>query len=347
MTPADFDECITFAANSYNQRDGYTDASSVAEQFAIHTFFTNFAALGLKGGVLRIAGKLAAFSIGEPISRSVFGVHIEKADIQYHGAYPAMAQQFAAHFAQDYAYLNREEDLEHSGLRKSKLSYHPALLLEKWTATCRTPEQFMKACFASFSIQKNTEQAQNTKGKVIMIYVFLANGFEEVEALAPVDMLRRAKLDVTTVGVTGKTVTGSHGIPLTADITAEELNIGADMEMIVLPGGMPGTLNEEASPAVQAAINYCTANDRWIGAICAAPSILGHKGLLKGKTAVCYTGFEKELTGAQIGSTGVVTDGKIITARGAGVAVDFGLALVGALAGAETQAQIRASILCD
>ena len=120
-----------------------------------------------------------------------------------------------------------------------------------------------------------------------MIYVFLANGFEEVEALAPVDMLRRAKLDVTTVGVTGKTVTGSHGIPLTADITAEELNIGADMEMIVLPGGMPGTLNEEASPAVQAAINYCTANDRWIGAICAAPSILGHKGLLKGKTAVC------------------------------------------------------------
>ena len=173
-----------------------------------------------------------------------------------------------------------------------------------------------------------------------MIYVFLANGFEEVEALAPVDMLRRAKLDVTTVGVTGKTVTGSHGIPLTADITAEELNIGADMEMIVLPGGMPGTLNEEASPAVQAAINYCTA-------ICAAPSILGHKGLLKGKTAVCYTGFEKELTGAQIGSTGVVTDGKIITARGAGVAVDFGLALVGALAGAETQAQIRASILCD
>ena len=143
MTPADFDECIAFAANSYNQRDGYTDASSVAEQFAIHTFFTNFAALGLKGGVLRIAGKLAAFSIGEPISRSVFGVHIEKADIQYHGAYPAMAQQFAAHFAQDYAYLNREEDLGIPGLRKSKLSYHPALLLEKWTAACRTPEQFL------------------------------------------------------------------------------------------------------------------------------------------------------------------------------------------------------------
>lgn len=182
---------------------------------------------------------------------------------------------------------------------------------------------------------------------MIMIYVFLAEGFEEVEALAPVDMLRRAKLDVTTVGVTGKVVTGSHGIPVTADITAEELSIGADMEMIVLPGGMPGTLHEEASSVVQAAIDYCVKNDRWISAICAAPSILGHKGLLQGKTATCYTGFEKELKGAQIGSAGVVTDGKIITARGAGVAVDFGLTLVGAMLGAETQAQIRASILCD
>ena len=153
-----------------------------------------------------------------------------------------------------------------------------------------------------------------------MIYVFLANGFEEVEALAPVDMLRRAKQEVTTVGVTGKIVTGSHHIPVTADITAEELQIGGDMDMIVLPGGMPGTLNEEASPVVQAVIDYCVANDRWIGAICAAPSILGHKGVLNGKTATCYTGFEKELTGAEIGSDGVIRDGKIITARGAGVA---------------------------
>ena len=166
-----------------------------------------------------------------------------------------------------------------------------------------------------------------------MIYVFLANGFEEVEALAPVDMLRRAKLDVTTVGVTGKIVTGSHRIPVTADITAEELQIGADMEMIVLPGGMPGTLNEEASETIQAAIDYCAKNDRWIGAICAAPSILGHKGLLQGK--------------AEIGSDGVIQDGKYITARGAGVAVDFGLELVGAMLGKEAQAQIRASILCD
>lgn len=180
-----------------------------------------------------------------------------------------------------------------------------------------------------------------------MIYVFLAEGFEETEALAPVDMLRRAKLDVTTVGVTGKVVTGSHSIPVTADITADQLAIDSDMEMIVLPGGMPGTLNEEASPVVQAAIDYCSENDRWIGAICAAPSILGHRGLLCGKTAVCYPGFEKDLEGAQIGNKGVVVDGRIITARGAGVAVDFGLTLVGAMCGAETQAQIRDSIVCD
>ena len=179
-----------------------------------------------------------------------------------------------------------------------------------------------------------------------MVYVLLAEGFEEVEALTPVDLLRRAGVETRLVGVTGATVCGARGINVVTDLSMDEVDL-AKADMLVLPGGMPGTLNEEASPAVQAAINYCTANDRWIGAICAAPSILGHKGLLKGKTAVCYTGFEKELTGAQIGSTGVVTDGKIITARGAGVAVDFGLALVGALAGAETQAQIRASILCD
>lgn len=96
MTPDDFAECIAFAAESYNAKDGYTDASSVAEQYAIHTFFENFSALELKGGVLRVDGRLAAFSIGEPICSNVFGVHIEKADTRYHGAYPAMAREFAA-----------------------------------------------------------------------------------------------------------------------------------------------------------------------------------------------------------------------------------------------------------
>ena len=107
ITPNDFDECITFAAESYNAKDGYSDASSVAEQYAIHTFFQNFEALELKGGLLRVDGELAAFSIGEPICSNTFGVHIEKADTRFHGAYPAMAQAFAAHFAMDYTYLNR------------------------------------------------------------------------------------------------------------------------------------------------------------------------------------------------------------------------------------------------
>lgn len=125
-----------------------------------------------------------------------------------------------------------------------------------------------------------------------MIYVFLADGFEETEAIAPIDMLRRAKKTVVTVGVTGKIVTGSHGIPVTADITQDEMQLNDELEMIVLPGGMPGTLNEEASEQVQAAITYCAEHDRYLTAICAAPSILGHRGLLQGKHAVCYPGFE-------------------------------------------------------
>ncbi len=143
ITPNDFDECITFAAESYNAKGGYSDASSVAEQYAIHTFFQNFEALELKGSLLRVDGELVAFSIGEPICSNTFGVHIEKADTRFHGAYPAMAQAFAAHFAMDYTYLNREEDLGIPGLRKSKLSYYPELLLEKWTATCDTPEKLL------------------------------------------------------------------------------------------------------------------------------------------------------------------------------------------------------------
>lgn len=180
-----------------------------------------------------------------------------------------------------------------------------------------------------------------------MVYVFLANGFEETEAIAPIDMLRRAGKEVITVGITGKIVTGSHGIPVTADITEYELTDFSAAEMIVLPGGMPGTLNEEASAVVQSAIDYCMDNSIPIGAICAAPSILGHKRLLEGKTAVCYTGFEKDLKGAVIGTAGVVTDGLITTARGAGVAVEFGLELVKVLCGQAESDRLRSAILCD
>ena len=144
-----------------------------------------------------------------------------------------------------------------------------------------------------------------------MIYVFLADGFETIEALAPVDILRRAKFDVTTVGVTGKTVKTSHNIDVLADITKDELNI-EDADAIILPGGMPGTLNLEADATVQTSIDYCADNGKYICAICAAPSILGHKGLLKGKEAICFPGFEDALSGARISEKYVVTDGNLL-----------------------------------
>jgi 4-methyl-5(b-hydroxyethyl)-thiazole monophosphate biosynthesis len=179
-----------------------------------------------------------------------------------------------------------------------------------------------------------------------MIYVFLAAGFEEVEALTPVDLLRRAGHEVQLVGVTGKTVTGSHGIEVTCDITVSAIVLGNDLELIVLPGGMPGTLNLEKSEAVQTAVDFCYDREILIGAICAAPSILGHKGLLNGREAIAYPGFETQLTGAKISASSVVQDDFIITAKGAGVAVPFGLKLVEALCGAEKSAKIKASICC-
>ncbi len=178
-----------------------------------------------------------------------------------------------------------------------------------------------------------------------MVYLFLANGFETIEALAVVDMLRRAKIDVKTVGVTGKIVASSHNIDVTADIEIDEFDV-KDADAVVLPGGMPGTLNLEADKTVQGAIDYCIENKKYICAICAAPSILGHKGLLKGKEAICFPGFENDLTGAILSDKYVVTDGLIITARGAGVAVDFGLEIVKALKGEETAENVRKTIQC-
>jgi 4-methyl-5(b-hydroxyethyl)-thiazole monophosphate biosynthesis len=180
-----------------------------------------------------------------------------------------------------------------------------------------------------------------------MIYVFLANGFEETEAIAPIDLLRRAGKKVVIVGVGDNIIVGSHGITVVPDTIAQEAPLTDELEMIVLPGGMPGTLNLEKSDYVQAAIDYCVTNNKFIGAICAAPSILGHKGLLRGKTAVCYEGFETQLEGAEIGSGSVAEDGIFITARGAGVAVDFGLKLVEKVHSKEESLRQRNAILCD
>ena len=125
-----------------------------------------------------------------------------------------------------------------------------------------------------------------------MFYVFLAEGFEETEALAPVDVMRRAKLDVKTVGVTGECVTSSHGVPVKADITIDNIDLD-DVQGVVLPGGMPGTLNLEANEKVIEAVKYSCENGKIVAAICAAPSILGHLGILDGKKATCFPGFEK------------------------------------------------------
>ena len=176
-----------------------------------------------------------------------------------------------------------------------------------------------------------------------MVYVFFADGFEEVEAITPVDYLRRADIDVVTVGVTGKSVTGAHNISILCDTICDDIDI-SNAQGIILPGGMPGTLNLEKSYTVQSAIDYCYNNNLLISAICAAPSILGHKNLLIGKKAVCFPGFESELNGADIVSSFVVTDENIITAKGAGSASEFAFEIIKYLRGAEVAANIKSAV---
>ncbi len=179
-----------------------------------------------------------------------------------------------------------------------------------------------------------------------VIYVFLAEGFEEMEAIAPIDLLRRAGCAVQTVAVgPSRTVTGSHGIPITADITASEVTTDG-LEAVILPGGMPGTLHLEADETVQAMIDHAVSARLVLGAICAAPSILGHKGLLEGKRAVCFPGFEEALAGAIVERSLVVTDDRVVTAKGAGAATEFGLALVSLLVSPEKARELREGIQC-
>ena len=180
-----------------------------------------------------------------------------------------------------------------------------------------------------------------------MVYVFLAEGFEEIEALSPVDVLRRGGIDVKTVGVGSKTVLGAHNIPVLCDLEEAEVVLDKDLEGIVLPGGMPGTVNLEKSKVVDAAINRALENNLLVSAICAAPSILGHKGILNGKCATCYPGFENELKGAKIKAESVVKDQNIITACGAGVALDFAFELLKYLKGEEATDKLKSAMCAD
>ena len=160
-----------------------------------------------------------------------------------------------------------------------------------------------------------------------MFYVFLADGFEETEALAALDVMRRAKLDVKTVGVTGEYVTSSHNVTVKSDISLDDVSYDG-IEGAVLPGGMPGTLNLEKSEGVINCVKYCYENSKIVAAICAAPSILGHLGYLQGRKATCFPGFETELDCKEYTSSHTQTDGLIVTAKGAGCAIEFGHAIV-------------------
>lgn len=178
-----------------------------------------------------------------------------------------------------------------------------------------------------------------------MFYMFLAPGFEEVEALCPLDLLRRAGIDVTTVSVSGTdTVTSSHGITVAADAMAAD-TLPADAEGVILPGGMPGTLNLDASPAVQQALTDASGRGLLICAICAAPSVPGKRGMLRGRRAVCFPGWEDKLEGAVPGAARVCRDGNFITAVGMGAAVDFGLSIVRAVKGAQAAEKLAAAVL--
>ncbi len=177
-----------------------------------------------------------------------------------------------------------------------------------------------------------------------MVYCFLADGFEELEAIAPIDMLLRSGVDVKTVGIGADTVKGSHGISVVCDLNEKDVVLSDELEGIILPGGMPGTLNLEASETVQNAIDFAAERNLLICAICAAPSVLGHKGILKSKKATAFPGFEKELEGAVETDSFVVRDGQIITARGAGVALEFGLEIVAALKDKDTADKLSKTI---
>ena len=174
-----------------------------------------------------------------------------------------------------------------------------------------------------------------------MVYVLLGTGFEEMEAITPVDLLRRAGIGVITVGLNGQTVMGSHRIPVHADITIDEMNLN-DLDMVVLPGGLGGVASIKACPKALDIVRYSHEQGKFVAAICAAPTILAELGITAGKEAVCYPGCEAQMGSANMVNAAAVTDGKVITGTSAGCAIPFGLALIAALKGqpaADTVAQ--------
>ena len=177
-----------------------------------------------------------------------------------------------------------------------------------------------------------------------MVYVLLGTGFEETEAIAPVDLLRRAGVEVLTVGLNGKIIYGSHRIGVEADITIDEMDL-TNLDMLMLPGGLGGVASIKSCEKAMDAIRFAHANGKWIAAICAAPTILAGLGILDGKTAVCYPGCEEEMPGVTISDKAAVRDGHIITGTSAGCAVSFGLALIEVLKGTAEAERIAKQIV--
>ncbi len=178
-----------------------------------------------------------------------------------------------------------------------------------------------------------------------MVYVLLADGFEEIEALTVVDVLRRAEIAVKTVSVTGgKTVRGAHDILVAADLLFEEADYGK-CDMMVLPGGMPGTANLAKHEGLAKQLNAFAQSGKWLAAICAAPSVLGRLSLTKGKRVTSFPGYENYMTGAEYTEERVVRDGKLVTSRGPGTAIEFSLELVKVLKNEQTTAAIREAML--
>ena len=178
-----------------------------------------------------------------------------------------------------------------------------------------------------------------------MVYVLLGTGFEEVEAIAPVDLLRRAGIPTLTVGVDGKLVKGGHGIAVEADITVGEMDL-TDLDMIVLPGGLGGVATARASSEALEALRFAWNNGKFVAAICAGPTVLADLGITDGKIATCYPGCEGGMgTAVMAENVPCVRDGNLITGTSAGCAIPFGLMLVEALKGADEAHRIASQIV--
>ena len=177
-----------------------------------------------------------------------------------------------------------------------------------------------------------------------MVYMFLGTGFEETEAIAPLDLLRRANIEVATVGLNGKVIKGSHGIGVEADLAIGQVDF-SDADMIVLPGGLGGVASIKACPAAMDAVRAAYEEGKYVAAICAGPTILAQLGITDGKNATCYPGCEPQMGSANMVTAAAVTDGKVITGTSAGCAIPFGLALIAALKGQEAADAVEKQIV--